>query len=211
MRDAVVCYNFYLIVVRMSVTVYIWRLIHKKGNTVILKFLGLAVTFMCAGSALALENFITRDGHRLLDGEQEFRFAGIHFPEMHRIENDAAGVCKYDPRGWGQHFQWPTEDEQENWVKAAVRTGHKAMRVYVLSVHRAGGGGQSQSDCGAVHMVEPGNNAASAKWFLPARENSITRPPAKSTLNLYCSFVKFFILRPYSPRAAPNNERKQSF
>lgn len=64
MRDAVVCYNFYLIVVRMSVTVYIWRLIHKKGNTVILKFLGLAVTFMCAGSALALENFITRDGHR---------------------------------------------------------------------------------------------------------------------------------------------------
>lgn len=137
MRGAVVCYNFYLIVVRMGVTVYIWHLIHKKGNAVILRFLGLAVTFMCAGSALALENFITRDGHRLLDGEQEFRFAGIHFPEMHRIENDAAGVCKYDPRGWGQHFQWPTEDEQENWVKAAVRTGHKAMRVYVLSVQQA--------------------------------------------------------------------------
>ncbi|WP_111977119.1 beta-mannanase man5E [Algibacillus agarilyticus] len=79
-------------------------------------------------------HFITRDGHQLKDGEQIFRFAGIHAPELHRIENDAKGSCKADARGWGQYFQWPTADEQENWIKALVRTGHKAMRVYVLSI-----------------------------------------------------------------------------
>ena len=92
--------------------------------------LGTALTL----PALAFEHFITRDGHRLLDGAQEFRFAGIHAPELHRIEDDARGPCKADPRGWGQYFQWPTAEEQENWIKALVYTGHKAMRVYVLSV-----------------------------------------------------------------------------
>lgn len=83
---------------------------------------------------LAFDNFITRDGHRLMDGKAEFRFAGIHAPELHRIEDDARGPCKADPRGWGQYFHWPTAEEQENWIKALVYTGHKAMRVYVLSI-----------------------------------------------------------------------------
>jgi len=82
----------------------------------------------------AIDNFITRQGHQLFDGEKTFRFAGIHAPELHRIENDAKGKCPEDPRGWGQYFQWPTEDEQENWIKALTGTGHKAMRIYVLSV-----------------------------------------------------------------------------
>lgn len=78
--------------------------------------------------------FIRRDGHQLKDGDKVFRFAGIHAPELHRIEDDARGVCQADKRGWGQHFKWPTADEQENWIKALVKTGHKAMRIYVLSV-----------------------------------------------------------------------------
>lgn len=85
-------------------------------------------------NAYAFENFITRQGHQLFDGEQSFRFAGIHAPELHRIENDAKGKCPQDSRGWGQYFQWPTSDEQENWIKALTGTGHKAMRIYVLSV-----------------------------------------------------------------------------
>lgn len=83
---------------------------------------------------LAFDHFITREGHRLLNGDQEFRFAGIHAPELHRIEDDSRGVCAADPRGWGQYFKWPTADEQENWIKSLVHSGHKAMRVYVLSV-----------------------------------------------------------------------------
>lgn len=82
----------------------------------------------------AFENFISRKGHQLFAGDTVFRFAGIHAPELHRIENDAKGKCPQDSRGWGQYFQWPTSDEQENWIKALTGTGHKAMRIYVLSV-----------------------------------------------------------------------------
>jgi mannan endo-1,4-beta-mannosidase len=85
-------------------------------------------------SASDFERFITRDGHQLKEGEQDFRFAGFNAPELHRIEDDAKGVCKDDRRGWGQHFKWPTSDEQKTWIKSLVGTGHKATRIYVLSV-----------------------------------------------------------------------------
>lgn len=47
-------------------------------------------------SALGFDNFITREGSVLYDGEQVFRFAGIHAPELHRIEDDARGKCLAD-------------------------------------------------------------------------------------------------------------------
>lgn len=94
----------------------------------------LACVLLGQGCATQTKNFITRDGHRLLDGKKEFRFAGIHAPELHRIEDDSKGPCVADPRGWGQQFKWPTALEQENWIKALAYSGHKAMRVYVLSV-----------------------------------------------------------------------------
>ncbi|MGJ8678982.1 beta-mannanase man5E [Paraglaciecola sp.] len=98
-----------------------------------------------------LEHFISRNGHQLFDGDKPFRFAGIHAPELHRIEDDAKGKCKADPRGWGQYFKWPTAAEQENWIKALVRTGHKAMRIYVLSVeHPADGACDRQT-----HILKP--------------------------------------------------------
>ncbi|WP_198147387.1 glycoside hydrolase 5 family protein [Gilvimarinus polysaccharolyticus] len=99
----------------------------------------------------ALDEFISRDGHRLMEGEQEFRFAGIHAPELHRIEDDARGTCVADPRGWGQYFRWPTADEQENWIKALVKSGHRAMRVYVLSVATP-----ADVECGReTHILAP--------------------------------------------------------
>ena len=85
-------------------------------------------------NAADFEHFITRDGHQLKEGLHEFRFAGFNAPELHRIEDDNKGVCKADRRGWGQYFKWPTSDEQENWIKSLVGTGHKATRIYVLSV-----------------------------------------------------------------------------
>ncbi|MBY6257205.1 beta-1,4 mannanase [Phytobacter diazotrophicus] len=97
------------------------------------------------------ENFITRDGAQLKDGNNVFRFAGIHAPELHRIEDDARGVCKADPRGWGQYFKWPTAEEQENWIRAIVQTGAKAQRVYVLSVQQ-----ENDVACGrATHILAP--------------------------------------------------------
>ena len=92
------------------------------------------VALMLATQCFGFENFITRDGSKLYDGDQEFRFFGIHAPELHRIEDDARGSCKADSRSWGQYFKWPTFDEQKNWIQALTRSGHTAMRVYVLSV-----------------------------------------------------------------------------
>jgi hypothetical protein len=101
--------------------------------------------------SLAFEHFITRKGHQLFDGDQEFRFAGLHAPELHRIENDAKGTCPHDPRTWGQYFQWPTKDEQTNWIKALVHSGHKAMRIYVLSVAQP-----ADEACGReTHILAP--------------------------------------------------------
>lgn len=96
--------------------------------------IGIIICLFTLPAKAEFTHFISRDGHQLFDGDIEFRFAGIHAPELHRVENDAAGPCPQDPRGWGQYFQWPTADEQDNWIKALVRTGHKAMRIYVLSV-----------------------------------------------------------------------------
>lgn len=117
--------------------------------------LSLCVLSALAGSALAapshFEHFITRDGAALMDGKQAFRFAGIHAPELHRIEDDARGVCKADPRGWGQYFKWPTAEEQANWIRAMVQTGAKAQRVYVLSVEQ-----ESDKACGReTHILAP--------------------------------------------------------
>ena len=70
-----------------------------------LRFLALLLGITLALPVAAFEHFITRDGHRLLDGTKEFRFAGIHAPELHRIEDNARGSCKADARDWGQYFQ----------------------------------------------------------------------------------------------------------
>lgn len=114
--------------------------------------ISLALLANCA-TAFAFENFIERKDHQLFDGNKPFRFAGIHAPELHRIENDAKGKCSEDPRGWGQFFQWPTADEQENWIKALTGTGHKAMRIYVLSIEDA-----SDQDCEReTHILAPKN------------------------------------------------------
>ncbi|WP_434644351.1 CBM35 domain-containing protein [Klebsiella sp. I138] len=109
----------------------------------------------CAGAMAAershFEHFITRDGATLMDGDKVFRFAGIHAPELHRIEDDARGPCKADPRGWGQYFKWPTAEEQANWIEAMVKTGAKAQRVYVLSVQQ-----EFDQACGReTHILAP--------------------------------------------------------
>jgi mannan endo-1,4-beta-mannosidase len=114
-------------------------------------FLVLVFGVFYACSASALERFIERDGATLKDGDKVFRFAGIQAPELHRIEDDARGVCAADKRGWGQYFKWPTADEQENWFQALAQTGHKAMRVYVLSVAQ-----QDDAACGReTHILPP--------------------------------------------------------
>ncbi len=123
--------------------------IRKIVTVSILSLLGSAGAM--AAEQSHFENFITRHGAQLQDGDKVFRFAGIHAPELHRIEDDARGACKADPRGWGQYFKWPTPQEQENWIRAMVQTGARAQRVYVLSVQQ-----ENDVACGrATHILAP--------------------------------------------------------
>ena len=79
-----------------------------------------------------------------------FRFAGIHAPELHRIEDDARGLQGRSAR-LGQYFKWPTAQEQQNWIQAMVQTGAKAQRVYVLSVQQ-----EFDKACGReTHILAP--------------------------------------------------------
>lgn len=87
-----------------------------------------------AGGALAaershFEHFITRDGAALKDGDKVFRFAGIHAPELHRIEDDARGPCRADPRGWGQYFKWPTAQSSKTDPCDGANRGESSARV----------------------------------------------------------------------------------
>ncbi len=101
------------------------------------------------------EHFVTRDQHKLMDGGKEFRFAGIHAPELHRIEQDAMGTCSHNGEPQGNYFKWPTAQEQENWIKAHVRAGTKAMRVYVLSIEAA-----NDHLCGReTHILKPSSES----------------------------------------------------
>lgn len=87
-----------------------------------------------AGGALAAErshftHFITRDGATLKDGDKVFRFAGIHAPELHRIEDDARGSCRADPRGWGQYFKWPTAQSSKTDPGDGANRGESPARL----------------------------------------------------------------------------------
>ncbi|MGL6259288.1 CBM35 domain-containing protein [Vibrio sp. WXL210] len=86
-----------------------------------------------ASESLSFEHFVTRSGSQLIDGDQVLRFAGIHTPELHMIQDDVRGIC---PDDGGSYQQYPTAEEQESWIKAQVRTGAKVQRIYVLAVQR---------------------------------------------------------------------------
>nr|WP_277608781.1 cellulase family glycosylhydrolase [Microbulbifer elongatus] len=78
------------------------------------------------------QEFVTRDGIRLLEGERPLRFIGLHATELHRIEDDVASANS--SIGKSDHFRWPTAREQSNWIQALVYSGHTVSRIYTLSV-----------------------------------------------------------------------------
>ena len=66
------------------------RTIPIRGKTMNRHFLTLAflLSLTANGFPEGFERFITRDGGRLMDGGQEFRFISFNIPNLHYVEDD---------------------------------------------------------------------------------------------------------------------------
>jgi hypothetical protein len=89
-------------------------------------------------------SFLTADGPRLMDGDDEFRFISFNIPNLHNVE-DAFTFTGQSP------WRWPNEFEIEDALESVRQAGGTVVRTYVLSVGRDGG------DAGRhVHVLGPG-------------------------------------------------------
>jgi hypothetical protein len=73
--------------------------------------------------------FITRNGDRLMDGGQEFRFISFNTPNLHYIED-------YLPFSGTNPWRLPDEFEIRDALMTIKQIGGKVTRMYVLSVRR---------------------------------------------------------------------------
>src|SRR5262245_58932755 len=97
-----------------------------------------------AATAAESQNFLTRRGDKIFDGDREFRFISFNIPNLIVIE-DAYEFTKPNP------WRWPDEFEIEDALESVRQMGGRVVRTYVLSVHREG------SDMGNfVHVRRPG-------------------------------------------------------
>lgn len=88
----------------------------------------------------ALDEFITRDGDRLMEGEREFRFLSFNIPNIHILEDP-------DP-SWNRVDPW----EQEDAVRTIHQLGGRVFRMYCFSVR----GGVRNGMKGISHVYAPG-------------------------------------------------------
>jgi mannan endo-1,4-beta-mannosidase len=114
-----------------------------------MKYLPLFLMALCAWCtpdlrAQTLENFITRQGDKLMDGNREYRFVSFNIPNLLVIE-DAFEPHLESP------WRWPDEYEIRDALESTRQMGGQVVRTYVISVFRAG------SDMGqTVHVLGPG-------------------------------------------------------
>jgi mannan endo-1,4-beta-mannosidase len=78
-----------------------------------------------------LENFITRDGDKLMDGPSEFRFVSFNTPCLHYLEDNFPFD---DPNPWRR----PDEFELTDSLETVRLVGGRAVRIYCLSVKAPG-------------------------------------------------------------------------
>jgi len=91
------------------------------------------------------ENFITRSGKKLCDGDKEFRFISFNIPNLHYIED-------YLPFNGTNPWRLPDEYEIRDALKSIKHLGGKVTRMYVLSVRK-------EEDTPDIirHVYGPGN------------------------------------------------------
>lgn len=91
-----------------------------------------------------LECFVTRDGDRLMEGDEELRFVSWNVPNLLVLE-DAFEFLGESP------WRWPDASEIADALDSVRQMGSTVVRTYVLTVRREG------ADMGEhVHVLGPG-------------------------------------------------------
>ncbi len=103
-----------------------------KGR--IMKKIALSLTVLCLLAnwiaAGELKHFITCDGGRLMDGNEEFRFISFNIPNLHYVEDD----MKFDRR---MPFRMPDDYEINDALETIKQMGGRVVRIYTLPVFKA--------------------------------------------------------------------------
>jgi mannan endo-1,4-beta-mannosidase len=96
-------------------------------------------------SAEPLQQFITRRGDQLFEGDQPFRFISFNIPNLQLVEDNYAPSAKTP-------WIWPNEFELTDALQSVRQMGGTVVRTYVLSVRR-----EADADIGAhVYVRSPG-------------------------------------------------------
>jgi hypothetical protein len=78
----------------------------------------------------SLDNFIRRQGDRLMDGKREFRFVSVNIPNLHYVEDD----MRFSQ---SMPFRLPDDYEIDDALGSVAQMGGQVVRIYALSVRRA--------------------------------------------------------------------------
>ncbi len=90
----------------------------------------LAASFTSGAEPPAMDQFIVRQGDKLLEGDQEFRFLSWNIPNLHYVEDDMRFTQRIP-------FRWPDEYEIRDALESVRQMGGTVVRTYVLSVRKA--------------------------------------------------------------------------
>ena len=96
-------------------------------------YLGCVLLLLGGGLGVAqnCDNFITRQGDKLMDGAKEYRFISFNIPNLHYVE-DNLPFAEMNPR------RLPDAFEIADALTAIQQMGGRAARVYTLSVRKPG-------------------------------------------------------------------------
>ncbi|MFY0600506.1 MAG: hypothetical protein JXR03_12615 [Cyclobacteriaceae bacterium] len=78
----------------------------------------------------SFENFITADGYKLMDGDQEYRFLSWNIPNLNYVE-DLMDFDQTNP------YALPTEFEMRDAFETIKEMGGRAIRIYTIPVKNA--------------------------------------------------------------------------
>ncbi len=76
------------------------------------------------------QNFITRSGDRLMEGQREFRFVSVNIPNLHYIEDNL-------PFQESGPWRLPDEFEIRDALLSVEQMGGRVVRTYTLSVRKS--------------------------------------------------------------------------